>query len=149
MAVQVVRARRSWAVATVVALVAATALYTAGIGNAATGFGFTRFAGSDRYDTAAKVAIDTFGTSQTVVVTSGENFPDALTAQPFARYFLNTMIIAAVVVSTRRPVAIAEDDVVHAAIAPSPVTGPGEAVEETVQEELQSEPKRSSSNSAS
>ncbi|WP_156251644.1 carbohydrate ABC transporter permease [Pseudactinotalea terrae] len=28
-----------------------------------------------------------------------ENFPDALTAQPFARYFLNTMIIEAVVVT--------------------------------------------------
>jgi K(+)-stimulated pyrophosphate-energized sodium pump len=44
------------------------------------------------------------------------------------------VIIAAVVVSTRRPVAIAEADVVQAAIAPP--TEPGEAVEETVQEEL-------------
>ena len=50
------------------------------------------------------------------------------------------VIIAAVVVSTRRPVAIAESDVVHAAIAPP--TEPGEAVEETVEEELQQpEPK--------
>jgi K(+)-stimulated pyrophosphate-energized sodium pump len=50
------------------------------------------------------------------------------------------VIIAAVVVSTRRPVAIAESDVVQAAIAPP--TGPGEAVEETVEEELkQPEPK--------
>ena len=43
-------------------------------------------------------------------------------------------------VSTRRPVAIAESDVVQAAIAPH--TEPGEAVEETVEEELrQPEPK--------
>src|SRR5918992_838502 len=50
------------------------------------------------------------------------------------------VIIAAVVVSTRRPVAIAESDVVQAAIAPH--TEPGEAVEETVEEELrQPEPK--------
>jgi K(+)-stimulated pyrophosphate-energized sodium pump len=50
------------------------------------------------------------------------------------------IIIAAVTVSTRRPVAIAEDDVVQAAIAPP--TEPGEAVEETVEEELkQPEPK--------
>jgi K(+)-stimulated pyrophosphate-energized sodium pump len=50
------------------------------------------------------------------------------------------VIIAAVVVSTRRPVSIAESDVVQAAIAPH--TEPGEAVEETVEEELQQpEPK--------
>ncbi|HEV2928252.1 MAG TPA: sodium/proton-translocating pyrophosphatase, partial [Propionibacteriaceae bacterium] len=50
------------------------------------------------------------------------------------------IIIAAVTISTRRPVAIAEDDVVQAAIAPP--TEPGEAVEDTVAEELkQPEPK--------
>ena len=50
------------------------------------------------------------------------------------------VIVAAVVVSTRRPVAIAESDVAKAAIAPP--TEPGEAVAETVEEELQQpEPK--------
>jgi K(+)-stimulated pyrophosphate-energized sodium pump len=50
------------------------------------------------------------------------------------------IIIAAVTISTRRPVAIAETDVVQAAIAPH--TEPGEAVEDTVAEELkQPEPK--------
>jgi K(+)-stimulated pyrophosphate-energized sodium pump len=50
------------------------------------------------------------------------------------------IIIAAVTISTRRPVAIAETDVVQAAIAPR--TEPGEAVEDTVAEELkQPEPK--------
>jgi hypothetical protein len=45
-----------------------------------------------------------------------------------------------VTISTRRPVAIAEADVVQAAIAPP--TEPGEAVEETIPEELkQREPK--------
>jgi K(+)-stimulated pyrophosphate-energized sodium pump len=43
------------------------------------------------------------------------------------------VIIAAVVVSTRRPVAIAESDVVKAAIAPP--TQPGEAVEDTIDAE--------------
>jgi hypothetical protein len=50
------------------------------------------------------------------------------------------IIIAAVTISTRRPVAIADTDVVQAAIAPQ--TEPGEAVEDTVAEELkQPEPK--------
>ena len=50
------------------------------------------------------------------------------------------VIITAVTISTRRPVAIAESDVVQAAI--SPPSESGVAVEETVVEELkQPEPK--------
>ena len=45
------------------------------------------------------------------------------------------VVVAAVVVSTRRPVAIAEEDVARASIAPPPPTEPGEAVEDTVQVE--------------
>ena len=42
------------------------------------------------------------------------------------------IVIAAVVVSTRRPVAIAEADATQASIAPPPPTEPGAAVEDTV-----------------
>jgi K(+)-stimulated pyrophosphate-energized sodium pump len=50
------------------------------------------------------------------------------------------VIIAAVTISTRRPVAIADSDVVQAAIAPP--SEPAVPVEETVVEELkQPEPK--------
>jgi putative cell wall-binding protein/uncharacterized protein (DUF2141 family) len=41
-------------------------------------FDLTRFAGADRYDTAAKISAGTFTTATDVVVTTGENFPDAL-----------------------------------------------------------------------
>ena len=42
------------------------------------------------------------------------------------------VIVVAVVISTRRPVAIAEEDVARAALAPAPTTAPGAAVEEQV-----------------
>jgi putative cell wall-binding protein len=45
---------------------------------AAANFDLTRFAGADRYDTAAKISAGTFTTATDVVVTTGENFPDAL-----------------------------------------------------------------------
>ena len=45
------------------------------------------------------------------------------------------VIVAAVTISTRRPVAIAEEDVARTAIAPPAPTEPGEAVEDTVQVE--------------
>ena len=38
----------------------------------------TRFAGNDRYDTAAKIATGTYAASDTVVIASGETYPDAL-----------------------------------------------------------------------
>ena len=45
------------------------------------------------------------------------------------------VIVVAVTISTRRPVAIAEDDVAQASIAPPRPTEPGDAVEDTVQVE--------------
>ena len=42
----------------------------------------TRVAGSDRYDTAARLAAAARGTGGTVVVASGVDFPDALAAAP-------------------------------------------------------------------
>jgi len=47
-------------------------------GHATASFSFTRFAGNDRYDTAAKVATGTFTKSDSVVIASGESYPDAL-----------------------------------------------------------------------
>jgi putative cell wall-binding protein len=72
--------RRSWAVLAVLGVIAAFALASATTGGAATGFAFTRYAGSDRYDTAKRIATDTFGTSDFVIIASGTSFPDALAA---------------------------------------------------------------------
>src|SRR5438445_6491871 len=41
-------------------------------------FSFTRLAGADRYGTAAAIATKTFATADTVLVATGQNFPDAL-----------------------------------------------------------------------
>ncbi|GAA2033756.1 hypothetical protein GCM10009819_17310 [Agromyces tropicus] len=41
---------------------------------------FTRYAGTDRYDTSRKIVAGAFGTSPAVWVASGANFPDALSA---------------------------------------------------------------------
>src|SRR4051794_27540798 len=38
----------------------------------------TRYAGADRYDTAARIATGNFTTADTVIIATGENFPDAL-----------------------------------------------------------------------
>lgn len=72
--------RRSWAVVGVFSAVALISLIGAGTSNADDNFGFTRLEGNDRYDTARDVAIKTFGTSDNVVIASGETFPDALSA---------------------------------------------------------------------
>lgn len=45
---------------------------------ATTGFSFGRLSGADRYATAAQIATQTFSTADTVVMATGENFPDAL-----------------------------------------------------------------------
>lgn len=60
--------------------VALVGLVGAAVSNADENFGFTRLAGNDRYATAQQVAVQTFGTSDNVVVASGETFPDALAA---------------------------------------------------------------------
>jgi putative cell wall-binding protein len=47
-------------------------------GHATPSFSFSRFSGSDRYDTAAKIAVATYSKSTSVVIASGAAFPDAL-----------------------------------------------------------------------
>src|SRR5687767_13264384 len=74
------RIRRSWAVVAVFSAVAVVSMVGAAISSADENFGFTRLQGADRYDTAKDVAIKTFGTSDIVVIASGETFPDALAA---------------------------------------------------------------------
>src|SRR5436853_3942145 len=74
------RNRRSVAVLAAATAAGAMALVSATIGHAAPGFKFDRYAGQNRYDTAAKIASDTFGTSDIVIIASGENYPDALAA---------------------------------------------------------------------
>jgi putative cell wall-binding protein len=72
--------RRSWSVVAVFAVVAVIGLVGAATSSADANFGFTRLQGTDRYDTARDVAAKTFGTSDSVVLASGENYPDALAA---------------------------------------------------------------------
>ena len=49
-------------------------------------FSFTRLAGASRYATAASIATTTFTTSDTVLVASGLNFPDALAGNYLAGF---------------------------------------------------------------
>ena len=73
--------RRSWAVLGAVFLsVALTTVISATNSNADESFAFSRLEGNDRYATAGDVAVETFGTSDVVVIASGETFPDALAA---------------------------------------------------------------------
>lgn len=52
---------------------------------ATAGFTFSRYAGTDRYDTARLIALDSFPNgATTVIVASGQNFPDALAASYLA-----------------------------------------------------------------
>src|SRR4051794_10015646 len=60
------------------------------------GFTFTRLAGTDRYDTAAKVAKSSFGTSKNVVLASGTTYPDAL-----AGGYLAGLVVAPILLTTR------------------------------------------------
>jgi len=51
---------------------------------AAPGAAAQRLAGSDRYDTSARIALATFSAANTAVLASGENFPDGLAAAGLA-----------------------------------------------------------------
>ena len=51
-----------------------------------------RLAGQDRYETAVKISQKGWNNSDTVILVSGENFPDALVATPLA-YKLNAPIL--------------------------------------------------------
>jgi putative cell wall-binding protein len=75
------RRRRSLAVLVLTATVtAALALTGTPSGHAKPGFTFVRHAGTDRYDTAAKIATATFDAADVVVIASGQDYPDALAA---------------------------------------------------------------------
>ena len=70
------------AVALVATLVAGLAAQPA---QARSSFGFSRtLSGADRYDTARLMALDTFGKADSVLLTTGQNFPDALAASYLA-----------------------------------------------------------------
>ncbi|GAC1541410.1 MAG: hypothetical protein NVS3B12_28950 [Acidimicrobiales bacterium] len=51
---------------------------------ATSNFTFTRVAGADRYDTAAMIATTTFTQSTTVVIATGQTYPDALAGNGLA-----------------------------------------------------------------
>ncbi|AJD92211.1 hypothetical protein JMA_28940 [Jeotgalibacillus malaysiensis] len=46
-----------------------------------------RISGNDRYNTAVKVSQEGWETSNTVVLATGQNYPDALSATPLASYY--------------------------------------------------------------
>jgi putative cell wall-binding protein len=71
-----------------VILLGGTAAISQGVFNSLAGgpWQVSRYAGADRYETAALFALDAFpGGANVVLVASGENFPDALAAAPLAR----------------------------------------------------------------
>jgi putative cell wall-binding protein len=73
------RPGRVGVIAAVAGLVAAVALVPLATGaGAVANVQFDRFAGEDRYDTARRIAAGTFLTAETVVLATGEKFPDAL-----------------------------------------------------------------------
>lgn len=52
-----------------------------------------RFGGNDRYDTAVKISENNWSTSDTVILVSGKNFPDALSAAPLSGVYNNAPIL--------------------------------------------------------
>ena len=70
-------------------LAAATAMaglipLTAGSASAVSGFTFTRLSGTDRFDTARRIAVATFGTANTALLARADLFPDALSGSYLA-----------------------------------------------------------------
>lgn len=76
------RGRRALAAVMAAAMLSAVALAFAPAANAAT-TATARLSGANRYSTAVDVA-DEFGAATHVIVASGENFPDAMTAAGYA-----------------------------------------------------------------
>src|SRR5207247_55604 len=72
--------RSSWAVVVASVAVLGFFLATISVSPAKPGFHFERFAGADRYDTARLIAAGSFDSSDSVVLATGERFPDALAA---------------------------------------------------------------------
>src|SRR5438105_4786226 len=77
--------RLSWMVVAVAVGVLGFLLATIASSPAKPGFHFSRFAGADRYDTARLIAAGAFPNgSGSVVLATGERFPDALAANYIA-----------------------------------------------------------------
>ncbi|WP_147565794.1 cell wall-binding repeat-containing protein [Clostridium tyrobutyricum] len=75
---------KALASATLMSLVLTTALATGNVKAAANGQA-TRVGGTDRYETAAKVATTNFTTSDNVVLVSGEGYADSVSASVLAK----------------------------------------------------------------
>ncbi|OLE22550.1 MAG: hypothetical protein AUG49_18750 [Catenulispora sp. 13_1_20CM_3_70_7] len=58
------------------------------------GYKVQRFGGSDRYDTARRIAVDGMGAPHQVVVATGLDFPDALAAGPLAAGEGNAILLS-------------------------------------------------------
>ncbi|WP_195510068.1 cell wall-binding repeat-containing protein [Clostridium tyrobutyricum] len=82
---------KALASATLMSLVLTTALATGNV-KAATNGQATRVGGTDRYETAAKVATANFTTSDNVVLVSGEGYADSVSASVLAKK-LNAPIV--------------------------------------------------------
>lgn len=82
---------KALASATLMSLVLTTALATGNVKAAANGQA-TRVGGTDRYETAAKVATTNFTTSDNVVLVSGEGYADSVSASVLAKK-LNAPIV--------------------------------------------------------
>ncbi|WP_052246091.1 cell wall-binding repeat-containing protein [Clostridium tyrobutyricum] len=82
---------KALASATLMSLVLTTALATGNVKAAANGQA-TRVGGTDRYETAAKVATANFTTSENVVLVSGEGYADSVSASVLAKK-LNAPIV--------------------------------------------------------
>lgn len=83
-----VRRRRSCAsllaLAVTTATVGVAAVGLAPPARSVSGVQFARLAGGDRYDTAAAIASETFGSASIALLVSGERFPDAVAASYLA-----------------------------------------------------------------
>jgi putative cell wall-binding protein len=70
-----------------IVILGGTSVVSSGVANALAGYttgSVDRLAGSDRYATAAVISSNSFGSADTVYITTGTNFPDALSAGPVA-----------------------------------------------------------------
>ncbi len=59
------------------------------------GYQIDRIAGDNRYETSAKISASLFESAETVVMASGENFADALTAGAYANYINSPLLLTA------------------------------------------------------
>lgn len=64
-----------------------------------------RLSGKDRYQTSARVCASAFDSAQTVIITSGENYPDALATSPLAGFYDAPILIVPAKVTLPLPIA--------------------------------------------